>query len=134
MSHRRLTAEPGFYHVTLRGNGKQIIFEDDADRQRFLMLMSERFADAGLGVLAWCLMDNHIHLLLRDDRGALSSAMRGVASMYARYFNTKTGHRGHVFQGRFQSRAVEDESYLLEAIRYVLNNPAAAGIISSMGT
>lgn len=124
----RVTAESGFYHVILRGNGRQIIFEDDADRRAFLELLVKRAEDAGIHVLAWCLMENHVHLVLDDQGRELSRAMHRLAGDYAQRFNRRSGHVGHVFESRFKSCAIESDSYLLQAIRYVHDNPAKAGV------
>ena len=124
----RAIAESGFYHVILRGNGRQLIFEDDADRRAFLDLLARRAADAGVSVLAWCLMDNHVHLVLEDPTQSLSGMMQRLSGDYAQRFNRRTGHVGHVFENRFKSCAIESETYLLQAVRYVHDNPDNAGI------
>lgn len=125
-TERRKSAS-GFYHVVMRGNGRQNLFEDDADRRAFLSLLqgdAERF---GVRVLAWCLMSNHIHLLLEDGDDNLSEMMRSLATGYAQRFNRRGGHVGHVFQQRFYSNPVESEDYLLQAMRYIHDNPAKSG-------
>ncbi len=124
----RAIAESGFYHVILRGNGKQIIFEDDADRRAFLDLLAKRAGDAGIHVLAWCLMENHVHLVLEDPTQTLSEMMQRLSGDYAQRFNRKSGRVGHVFENRFKSCPIENEAYLLQAIRYVHDNPENAGI------
>lgn len=124
----RAIAESGFYHVILRGNGKQIIFEDDADRRAFLVLLAKRAGDAGINVLAWCLMENHVHLVLEDPTQTLSEMMQRLSGDYAQRFNRKTGRVGHVFENRFKGCPIETEAYLLQAIRYVHDNPENAGI------
>ena len=105
----RATAESGFYHVILRGNGRQIIFEDDADRRAFLELLVKRAEDAGIHVLAWCLMENHVHLVLEDPTQALSEMMQRLSGGYAQRFNRKSGRVGHVFENRFKSCPIENE-------------------------
>ncbi len=124
----RAIAESGFYHVILRGNGRQIIFEDDADRRVFLELLARRTGDAGICVLAWCLMDNHVHMVLEDPAQGLSEMMQRLSGDYAQRFNRKSGRVGHVFENRFKSCAIESDAYLLQAIRYVHDNPENAGI------
>lgn len=124
----RKVSESGYYHVTLRGNGKQLLFEDDIDRHAFVDMAAEQFAKRGIAVIAWCLMDNHVHLLLRDADAQLSKAMQVLATRYAQRFNRKGGHVGHVFQERFASFPVESDSHLLEAVRYIHNNPEKAGV------
>lgn len=124
----RAASESGYYHVVLRGNGKQLLFEDDIDRHAFVDMAAEQLAKRGIDVIAWCLMDNHVHLLLRDVDMQLSGAMHALATKYAQYFNRRTGHSGHVFQGRFGSFPVNDDAYMLEAVRYIHDNPAKAGV------
>lgn len=124
----RVRAEQGFYHVVLRGSGRQIIFECDGDRRLFLLLARECLGDAGINVLAWCLMSNHVHLLLEDSADELSHAMHRLAGRYAAHFNRLTGHVGHVFDGRFKSVPVTSDRQLLQVVRYIHDNPARAGI------
>ncbi|WP_455137803.1 transposase [Thermophilibacter sp.] len=122
----RQVSESGYYHVVLRGSGRQVIFEDDADRRAFLLAAQRCLVGSGVAVIAWCLMDNHAHLVVRDDAGCLSEALHRLTTSYARRYNTRTGHVGHVFQERFRSSPIEDEPYLLEAVRYIHNNPEKA--------
>lgn len=124
----RRIAVSGFYHVVLRGCGKQYIFDDDADRWRFYDLMKRELVERGVAVLAWCLMSNHAHLLVCDESRALSEAMRNLSSSYALYFNRRSGHVGHLFQERFGSFPIEDEGYLLEVVLYIHGNPQNAGL------
>ena len=124
----RARAETGFYHVVLRGNGRQVIFNDDADRCEFLRLLRRAANVDSVRIIAWCLMDNHVHVLLSDEGGNLSAMVHRFSSMYARYFNEKTGHVGSLFEGRFKSRAIETEAYLLQAVRYIHDNPQALGL------
>ncbi|WP_350454999.1 transposase [Slackia heliotrinireducens] len=124
----RKESQSGFYHVTARGNGRQIIFECDHDRRKMVDLIEDAKSACSITVIAWCLMDNHIHLLTRADLNQLSEAMHRIGSQYAGYFNSRTGHVGHVFQSRFNSSPIEEESHLLEAVRYIHNNPAKAGV------
>lgn len=123
----RRIAETGIYHVVTRGDGRRNIFLGDTDRIKFLSLLEER-SEKEVDILAWCLMDNHVHLILEDPEFHLSAVLQGINTAYARYFNRTTGHVGHVFQGRFHSQPIESEAYFLCAMRYVHNNPQAAGI------
>lgn len=117
-----------FYHVTTRGNGRQILFERDDDRHAILRMLERQLNRTRVTVLAWCLMDNHIHLLLRDPHDELASFMQGLLTSYARYFNGRTGHVGHVFQSRFGRAPITDVRYLLTVVRYIHLNPETAGI------
>ena len=118
----------GFYHVCARGTGKQLIFEGDEDRGEFLELMRECCREAGVTVIAWCLMGNHVHLVLADYEDAMSAAMQRLLLTYARRFNKRTGRTGHLFQNRFDRRSLDTDRYLVAAIRYVHANPQEAGI------
>lgn len=124
----RSQSNSGFYHVILRGNGRQVLFEDDAARHTFLDLLHARLSDSMISLLAWCLMSNHVHLIISDASNELSHAFHRVCCSYAQYFNGRGGHVGHVFQDRFSSCAIDSEDYLLRAIRYVHANPEKAGV------
>ena len=124
---RRQVSESGIYHVMLRGNARQLLFESEADRKIFLGMLDAMLDKYGLGLLAWCLMDNHVHLVLEDPDGSLSVAMKSLEIRYARRFNGSADRVGHVFQDRFLSKPIETDRYLLEAVRYVHNNPREIG-------
>jgi len=124
----RFHSELGLYHVMVRGNGKQIIFESDEDREYYLKKLYFCFKDEGVAILSWCLMDNHAHLLVQDEDNTLPTAMARVNGSYAQYFNKKYGHIGHVFQDRYRCLPINDERYLLEVVRYIHNNPEDAGL------
>ena len=123
----RTRAESDVYHVIVRGAGRQIIFEDDADRLAFLdgLLSQMRAADASL--LAWCLMSNHAHLLMRAPLETISGVMHNAESGYAMRFNLRHGRVGALFQGRFRSVPIESDRQLLAAVRYIHRNPVEAG-------
>lgn len=118
----------GFYHVCARGTGKQIIFETDDDRWEFLELMRDCCRDAGVTVVAWCLMSNHVHLVLADYEDAMSAAMQRLLLTYARRFNKRTGRAGCLFRERFERRSLDTDWQVMEAIRSVHANPQKAGI------
>ncbi len=124
----RKVSDSGYYHVMLRGAGRQLLFEDDADRHAFLDMLSNQAESWNITIIAWCLMSNHVHLVICDNERKLSEFMKTLEVQYARRFNEKTGHVGHVFQERFKSVPIENDDYLLEVIRYVHNNPEKDGI------
>ena len=128
----RMISASGFYHVILRGNGKRILFETDADRRDFLSILAHYGEKYGIEYHAWCLMDNHIHLLVRDDRQVLSQAMHDIGLVFAQHYNAANEHVGTVFQGRFTSFPIETERNLLAVFRYIHNNPIRAGISSGL--
>lgn len=128
MARFRKESNGDVYHVMSRGNGRQLIFEDDNDRGFFLHKLQECLKDAHLDLYAWCLMGNHFHLLIQGDKESMSRCMQRTCSIYARRFNAKTGHTGHLFQGRFKSEPVNDDSYLLTVVRYIHMNPEKGGL------
>jgi REP element-mobilizing transposase RayT len=107
---------------------KQLVFEDDLDRERFLDDLSKTVKEDGGELLAWCLMDNHFHALIHLEMSKLSKTMRSVLSGYASYFNVRHGRTGHLFQDRFKSEAIDTDEYLLTVVRYIHANPVKAGI------
>ena len=127
----REKAYSGYYHVMLRGNGLQILFEDDEDREAFVSLLASVTSKRGLSVIAWVLMSDHVHVVVHDPEDRISEAMCVLCTSYARRYNKVNGHVGHVFEGRFEAVPIEDDTYLLEVVRYVHNNPAKAGICAA---
>ena len=122
---------PGLpHHVTQRGVRSMDIFDDDVDRELYVSLMRQRAEEAGLEFLAWCLMANHVHLIVIPQQEA--SLARGIGNAhkaYTRARNFRSGVRGYLFQGRFGS-CVLDEPHLLAAARYVDLNPVAARLVA----
>ena len=129
MCSKRLTSSCNVYHITSKGAGGQIIFEDDADNRHFLALLKNVCVQNGIKVAAWCLMENHFHLLLNVPIENISKAMQHLKRIYSRDTNRRYGRQGHLFQGKFSSFPIEDESYYAAAIRYIHNNPVRAGIV-----
>lgn len=123
--------EPGFiHHVTTRGNNKQVIFRDSYDFRKFGKFLSEAIQQYPMVVYNYALMSNHIHLLLETKQEkSLSRGMEHAMKEYAKYFNKKYDHVGHVFQGRFKSFVIEKERYFFLCSRYIDLNPVKAGIV-----
>ena len=125
--------DPGaLYHVLSRGNNRQNIFVNDDDRQMFLELMEELSERFRVEVYAYVLMSNHYHILLKTNEANLSKSMQWFGSTYTRRFNIKNGANGHLFQGRFKSIIVENDSYLLRLSCYIHRNPLRAGIVKRL--
>ncbi len=124
----RSKSPTGYFHVTLRGNGGQLLFDDDEDRIALLQILDAILPKHDIELIAWCLMGNHIHLLINDPDDHKSEAMHAIAVSFAGRYNARTGHIGHVFQERFWDSPVKSEDYLLEAIRYIHMNPQKAGL------
>jgi len=115
---------PGaIYHVTIRGNGRDDIFVNDHDRERFLRRLAESLETYGVRLYLFCLMSNHVHLVLETPRGNLSRFMQSVETGYTVYYNFRHNRTGHVLQGRYGAKLVEGNEYLLNLSRYVHLNP-----------
>ena len=124
----RKKSASGFYHVVPKGQGDQIIFDCDSDRQKYIRLLKEAKTETDVRIHAYCLMNNHIHLILEDENNSMSEALKYVHERYGAYFADKTGRKGGIIHNPFWSEPIEADSYLLCAIRYVHANPVAAGI------
>ena len=123
----RMHSNSGYYHIVSRGIGKQILFECTEDYVKLLDTLKKCAAEENVRVIAYCLMENHFHLLLHTDSG-LDRIMKRIAIRYAYYYNTKYERSGHLFQDRYKSEPINDERYLVAVIRYIQNNPQKAGI------
>jgi REP element-mobilizing transposase RayT len=129
MARKLRTDEEGaLHHVTARGNGKQAIFLDDRDRRMYLALLSDVIRRKRWRCLGFCLMDNHIHLLIETPEGNLAAGMQRLHGDYARYFNTRHDRVGHLFQGRYGAVRIESDEQLWAVARYIAANPVQAGL------
>ncbi len=125
---------PGaIYHVTVRGNARQAIYLDDADRAGFLDILAGAVERFSLALHAYCLMDNHYHLIVETPTACLARAMRHLNGVFTQRFNRRHGRVGHLFQGRYKAILVAREAYLLELARYVVLNPVRAGLCAAAG-
>jgi REP element-mobilizing transposase RayT len=118
------------YHVTSRGNEGRPIFFKDGDRSDFLSIVSLEKTRAQSLLLAYCLISNHFHLLLHVGPMPISVIMQRILSRYSNHINSGRRVHGHLFQGRFKDSLCQDDSYLLEAVRYINLNPVRAGLAS----
>ena len=125
---KRHLVNEGIYHVMIRGVNKQIIFKEDKDRQMFIRIMKYCIKKYNCIVYAYCLMNNHVHILLEDKNFSISEFMQYLECIYAEEFNKKYKRVGHLFQDRFKSIYVYDDNYLLRLIRYIHRNPEKAEI------
>jgi putative transposase len=123
---------PGaLYHVTSRGNARQRVFLDDEDRETFLATLAWVVARFRWCCHAYCLMGNHVHLLIETPQPNLSRGMRQLNGVYTQRFHRRHRTVGHLFQGRFQAILVEQEGYLLELARYIVLNPVRAKMVKT---
>ena len=127
----RNVSATGVYHIMIRGIDKMRIFMDDADCITFLTLL-EFYAADNFILLAYCLMGNHLHLLVKVADDALEQVMKGLGVRYVSYFNRRYQRTGPLFQGRFKSQPVTTTGYFLRVLRYIHNNPVKAGLAPTM--
>lgn len=134
MRKPRLEYQNALYHVIARGNQRQKVFLDDGDFVRYLKYMAETFKDHDFVLHAYCLMTNHVHLLVRQNSPfPLSRAMQRLQSAYTIFFNCKHHRSGHLFQGRYKSILVDEDRYLIELVRYIHLNPRRAKMEAVLG-
>jgi putative transposase len=124
----RIAVAGGLYHLITRGNAREHIYLDDLDREIFLDRLAHSVERYGWLCHAYCLMDNHYHLLVETPQPNLSIGMRQLNGLYAQTFNSRHDRCGHVFQARFRSIFVEKDSHLLSCCRYLVLNPVRAGV------
>lgn len=127
----RKKSRSGIYHIILRGIDRNLLFLCEQDFEKYLQTLKRFNADGQYEILAYCLMDNHIHLLMNFHDDLPGQYIQKVSVSYAGYFNKKYERTGHLFQNRFRSEAVEEEAYLLSAMRYIHRNPEKAGICAA---
>lgn len=137
----REASSSGIYHVMLRGVNRQDIFESDKDFLKFLYLMqreafpkdeNDRPMPPNLVIYAYCLMPNHVHLLVKEQSNGISDPIKSISISYAHYFNVKYDRAGHLFQDRFRSETVNDMEYFTTLIRYIHQNPVASALVSEV--
>lgn len=124
----RIKSKTHVYHIMLRGNNREKIFIDEEDKSRIIDTLGDKKKAGEYFLYAYCVMDNHIHLIIKEGKDPISRIVKRLAASYSYYFNKKYKRIGHVFQERFKSENIEDESYLLAVIRYVHQNPIKPSI------
>ena len=112
----------------LRGNERKDIFINEEDKGKFIKIVIKKKADRAFKLYAYCIMGNHLHLVIQEQKEPISQIVKKITTSYAYYFNNKYKRVGHLFQDRYKSETIEDEPYLLSVIRYVHNNPEKAEI------
>jgi len=125
----RIKGEYSVYHIIQRGNERKNLFLSDADRLKFIDTLQKTREKYNFAVYAYCLMSNHVHLLIDDNGNDVSAIIKSINISYAQYFNRIYRRCGHLFQDRFRSELINDDGYLLEVSRYIHNNPVKAGIV-----
>ncbi len=133
MARRQRIHYPGaLYHVMLRGNAKQSIFEDQDDISRFEYILDQSAEKCDLQIYAYCWMPNHIHMAVQVSRTPLSKMMQVLSQRYTGWVNNRHDRVGHLFQGRYKAILVDARAYLMELIRYIHLNPVRAGMVKDI--
>jgi REP element-mobilizing transposase RayT len=127
----RIEYHDAFYHITARGNDRQNVFRTNKDRERFLEYLESATERYKAVIHAYCLMDNHYHILLQTPEGNLSQIMHHINGAYTNYYNTKRNRAGHLFQGRYKAFLVSIDEYAKELSRYIHLNPVRAGMVET---
>jgi putative transposase len=116
----------------LRGINRQTIFEDDEDKEKFLFTLKKYKDISNYQLYSYCLMDNHIHLLMKESEETVAEAIKRISSSYVYWYNLKYERCGHLFQDRFKSENVENVTYFLTVLRYIHQNPIKAGLATNV--
>lgn len=128
----REKSETGIYHVMMRGINKEIIFNDEEDKHRFIWILKKYKELNKYTVYSYCLMDNHVHILIKESEDDISNAIKRISSSYVWWYNNKYERIGHLFQARFKSEVVNSDRYLLTVMRYIHKNPVKANMVSNL--
>lgn len=129
--HARIHSVTGIYHIMLRGIDKRLIFMDDEDKKKFMKGLVKAKELSGFKLYGYCLMDNHIHLLIGESE-ELGTSVKRITVGYVQWHNNKYGRTGHLFSNRYLSEPVESENYLFTALRYIHQNPVKAGMVKQV--
>jgi REP element-mobilizing transposase RayT len=124
----RKKSESGIYHIMLRGINQQQIFEETEDYDKFLEILKDCKAICEFKLFAYCLMGNHIHLLLKEGTESLEQVFKRLCGRFVYWYNIKYRRVGHLFQDRFKSEPVDRDDYFFTVLRYIHQNPTKAGL------
>jgi REP element-mobilizing transposase RayT/DNA-binding transcriptional regulator YiaG len=119
----RQLSNSGIYHILIQGYNKTAIFEDESDRKFFINILLDNILQNNIKILAYCILDNHAHLLIGDLQNILSKLVKEITKKYAYYLNTKYKRTGKVFHDRFRSEPIEDTESLISILDFIHNNP-----------
>ncbi|MFZ5353841.1 MAG: REP-associated tyrosine transposase [Bacillota bacterium] len=125
----RVKSPTDYYHIVMRGNNRERVFGSSENKELFIKCAKMQVDNGLIEIAAYCVMDNHVHLIIKAGIEDLATAMKRINIRYAMIYNEKNDRVGHVFQDRFKSESIADDTYLLQVIRYVHNNPVKAKIV-----
>jgi len=126
----RQVSSTGYYHVMISGSNKEFVFQSDDERRLLLDLLGEQQASGKLELAAWCIMSNHLHAIVKTELETLSRAVKVISLRYAARYNRLHRRVGPVFGDRYRSEVIEDDAYLLGALRYIHMNPVQARLVA----
>jgi putative transposase len=129
---KRRKSGTGIYHIMLRGINKQMIFEGDEDKGAFLKRLKKYKDICDYELYGYCLMDNHVHLLMKENGESISDCLQRISSSYVYWYNNKYERCGHLFQERFKSETIETEMSFKKVLRYIHQNPLKAGLAANI--
>lgn len=124
----RTLSNTGIYHVMVRGINKMDIFKTAGEKDKYLDTLAKMNLNGEFSLFGYCIMNNHAHLLIKEEEDPIHRTMKRIGISYAYYYNKKYDRIGPLFQDRFRSEMVETEDYLLACLRYIHNNPVKANI------
>lgn len=128
----RTQSPTDYYHIMMRGNNREYIFNKDEQKRFFLDTLKSQEEDNMIDIIAYCIMDNHVHMVVKSGILDLTKAIKSINIKYAMKYNQQRDRIGHVFQDRYKSETIKDEKYLLQVIRYIHNNPIKAKMVKSL--
>jgi REP element-mobilizing transposase RayT len=129
MRRARITYPGAFHHVMNRGHSGEDIFYGNKNKSQFLDFLADASKKLKIRIFAYCLMNNHYHLVLENSSGKMSECLKRLNGQYGMYYRKVIGGKGYVFQGRFNSTLIDKDAYLLQSIAYLLRNPVRAGLV-----
>lgn len=131
---KRRQSSTGIYHVMLRGIDRRNIFLDDQDRETFLSYLAKTKEKSAYTIYGYCLMDNHVHLLIKEGSEPIGESMKRITVGYVQWHNNKYCRTGHLFQNRYKSEVIENDRAFLTVLRYIHQNPLKAGLVKDIST
>ena len=118
----------------IRGINQQNIFSTDKDDEKFIAILAKYQQTSDYEIYAYCLMGNHVHILIKEGNEPLSHSMKKIGTSYVSWYNWQYNRKGHLFQDRYKSETVEDDAYFLTVLRYIHQNPLKAGLVTHIGS
>jgi len=126
----RIKSNSKIYHIMIRGINQQNIFSVNEDNEKFIAILAKYHQKSEYEIYAYCLMGNHVHLLIKEGREPISNFMKRIGTSYVSWYNWQYNRKGHLFQDRYKSQPVENDAYFLTVLRYIHQNPLKADLVN----